>query len=81
MPTIMEKAITAQDPLDREEVLYGAESQSFFYKATAGVDTNAQCFECMRVCPIATQGTMVDPIKRAKTLRELAAGEHLKGDA
>ena len=80
MPTIMEKAITAHDHLDREEVLYGAESQSFFYKATAGVDTNAQCFECMRVCPIATQGTMVDPIKRAKTLRELAAGDHQEGD-
>jgi len=34
----------------------------------------------MRVCPIATQGTMVDPIKRAKTLRELAAGDHQEGD-
>ena len=65
----MEQAFESGNQLDREEILYGAEAQSFFYKATAGVDTNAQCFECMRVCPIATQGPMVDPIRRAETMR------------
>ena len=73
MPTMVERAIGSDDRLDREEILYGAEAQSFFYKATAGVDTNAQCFECMRVCPIAQQSDLADPIKRANTLRARAA--------
>jgi epoxyqueuosine reductase QueG len=63
MPTLIERAFEAEDQLEREELLYGGEAQSFFYKATAGVDTNAQCFECMRVCPVATQGPMVDPLR------------------
>jgi len=72
MPTMIERAFTTNDQLAREEMLYGAEAQSFFYKATAGVDTNAQCFECMRVCPIATQGKGVDPIRRGAAAREAA---------
>ena len=69
LPSIVELAFETEDQLEREDILYGAEAQSFFYKATAGVDTNAQCFECMRVCPIATQGPMVDPIRRAEIMR------------
>jgi len=72
MPTMVEKAIGADERLEREEILYGAEAQSFFYKATAGVDTNAQCFECMRVCPIATQSPMSDPIRRGQLAKEEA---------
>ena len=75
MPSIIENAFESDDLLEREEILYGAEAQSFFYKATAGVDTNAQCFECMRVCPVATQGPMVDPIRRAETQRRQAGEE------
>ena len=75
MPTIMERAIEADDQLEREELLYGAEAQSFFYKATAGVDTNAQCFECMRVCPIATQSDGVDPIRRSAARQADEKGE------
>lgn len=75
MPSLIEQAFRTDDPLEREEILYGAESQSFFYKATAGVDTNAQCFECMRVCPVATQGPQVDPLRRGETLRRRAEGE------
>ena len=73
MPSMIESAFGASERLDREEYLYGAEAQSFFYKATAGVDTNAQCFECMRVCPIATQGPMVDPIRRGALAKARAA--------
>jgi epoxyqueuosine reductase QueG len=72
MPTMVEQAIGADERLEREEILYGAEAQSFFYKATAGVDTNAQCFECMRVCPIATQSPMSDPVRRGQLAREEA---------
>ena len=76
MPTIIERAFETGDVLEREELLYGGEAQSFFYKATAGVDTNAQCFECMRVCPIATQGPQVDPLRRGALKR----GEGRPGD-
>jgi hypothetical protein len=69
MPTIIERAFEADDTLEREQMLYGGEAQSYFYKATAGVDTNAQCFECMRVCPIATQGPEVDPLRRGALKR------------
>jgi len=69
MPTIIERAFEAEDQLEREQMLYGGEAQSYFYKATAGVDTNAQCFECMRVCPIATQGPEVDPLRRGALKR------------
>ncbi len=73
MPSLIEKAFETDDRLTREELLYGAESQAFFYKATAGVDTNAQCFECMRVCPVATQGPQVDPLRRGEIARAEAA--------
>ena len=33
----------------------------------------AQCFECMRVCPIATQAPLADPVRRHNAARE--AGE------
>ncbi|MBZ0217903.1 MAG: hypothetical protein K8F25_15200 [Fimbriimonadaceae bacterium] len=69
MPTLIERAIKSDNDLEREELLYGGESQSFFYKATAGVDTNAQCFECMRVCPIATQAPQADPVRRGAVKR------------
>jgi hypothetical protein len=29
----------------------------------------AQCFECMRVCPIATQAPLADPIRRAEAAK------------
>jgi len=75
MPTLIERAMEGEDKLEREELLYGGESQSFFYKATAGVDTNAQCFECMRVCPIATQAPQSDPIRRGALKRAGGSGE------
>lgn len=74
MPTLIERAFETGDVLEREELLYGGEAQSFFYKATAGVDTNAQCFECMRVCPVATQGPQVDPVRRGAIKRAAGGG-------
>ena len=80
MPSIIERAFQTDDPLEREETLYGAEAQSFFYKATAGVDTNAQCFECMRVCPVATQGPGVDPLRRGALARKAAPAAAADGN-
>ncbi|MDP6270927.1 MAG: hypothetical protein QGF97_03225 [Alphaproteobacteria bacterium] len=70
MPNIISDAITAEAELDREEALYGAESQAFFYKVTSAVGaTHAQCFECMRVCPVVTAAPQADPIRMGEAAR------------
>jgi hypothetical protein len=53
MPNLLARALAATDPLEREHALFDPEVQGYFYKVTTGIGaTNAQCFECMRVCPI-----------------------------
>jgi hypothetical protein len=34
-----------------------------------------QCFECMRVCPIATKAPLADPILRSEAARAKADAE------
>ncbi len=81
MPNIIADAIAAAEGLARDNVLFEAESQSFFYKSTTGVDVNAQCFECMRVCPIATRAPRCDPIRRAEAERAAAGSVAGTGEA
>ena len=58
-------AINADDPLDREDALFDPDNKMLWYKQSVGSGgLLAQCFECMRVCPIATQAPMADPILR-----------------
>ena len=71
VPNILADAIMAEDPLDRDEVLFGAENQVIWYKMAIGEgELLAQCFECMRVCPIATQAPLADPIRRGQVARQ-----------
>ena len=43
----------------REDLLFDAENKILWYKLSVGSGgLLAQCFECMRVCPIATQAPM-----------------------
>ena len=75
VPNIIADAIAAEDPMARDEVLFGAENQVIWYKMAIGEgELLAQCFECMRVCPIATQAPLADPLRRAEAAREAAAG-------
>ncbi len=71
VPNILAEAIMAEDPLERDEILFGAENQVIWYKMAIGEgELLAQCFECMRVCPIATQAPLADPIRRGEAARQ-----------
>jgi hypothetical protein len=44
-----------------------------WYKVSAGSGAwFAQCFECMRVCPIATRAPQADPLMRGDAARRAA---------
>lgn len=68
VPNILAAAIKADDPAERDEILFGAENQVVWYKMAIGEgELLSQCFECMRVCPIAIQAPLADPIRRGQT--------------
>jgi epoxyqueuosine reductase QueG len=49
------------------EALLDPDRKMLWYKVSAGSGAwFAQCFECMRVCPIATKAPQADPILRSK---------------
>ena len=52
----------------REDALFDADNKILWYKMSVGSGgLLGQCFECMRVCPIANQAPMADPIRRFET--------------
>ncbi len=70
VPNIIADAVAAETPADRDEVLFGAENQVIWYKMAIGEgELLSQCFECMRVCPIATGAPLADPIRRGEAAR------------
>ncbi len=76
VPNIIAEAIAADDPMVRDEVLFGAENQVIWYKMAIGEgELLSQCFECMRVCPVATRAPLCDPLRRAAAARAGAAAE------
>ena len=76
VPNILAEALKADDPAGEEEVLFGAENQVIWYKMAIGEgELLAQCFECMRVCPVATQAPQADPIRRGQPVRLTKNGE------
>ena len=66
VPNILAEAIEADDPATRDEILFGAENQVIWYKMAIGEgELLSQCYECMRVCPIAITAPDADPIRRS----------------
>ena len=66
VPAAIMDAIGAESPHDREDALFDPDNKMLWYKMSVGTGgLLAQCFECMRVCPIATQAPAADPIRRA----------------
>jgi len=60
-----------RDPGRRQEKLYGTEAQDLFYRMAIGEgQLLGQCFECMRVCPVARRAPLADTLRR----RQAAAG-------
>lgn len=77
VPAAIVEAIRATEEQDREDALFDPDTKMLWYKMTAGSGgLFAQCFECMRVCPIATKAPLADPVLRhdAKERDEAASG-------
>ena len=65
VPSAIMNAINASEPQDREDALFDPDNKMLWYKMSVGSGgLLAQCFECMRVCPIATKAPLADPILR-----------------
>jgi epoxyqueuosine reductase QueG len=69
MPKVLAEAMHQHDPQDLDDML-ALESKLLFYKLSTGSHAMfGQCFECMRVCPIATKAPLADPILRSEAAR------------
>lgn len=65
VPSAIMNAINADSAAEREDALFDPDNKMLWYKMSVGSGgLLAQCFECMRVCPIATKAPMADPILR-----------------
>ena len=75
VPELFSEALESPDRREREDLLSDPDNKMLWYKMSVGSGgLLAQCFECMRVCPIATQAPLADPIRR-RTARLLEAEE------
>jgi hypothetical protein len=71
VPALLAEAMAAEDAQGREEALFDPDNKMLWYKMSVGSGgLLAQCFECMRVCPIATKAPLADPIRRSKAKAE-----------
>ena len=76
VPGVIADAIRTTDEEEREDLLFDAENKILWYKMSVGSGgLLGQCFECMRVCPIANQSPQADPIRRYETRMADQAGE------
>jgi len=70
IPQLLRDAIATDDPEEREALLLGERNKVLWYRMTVGNGgLFAQCFECMRVCPIATSAPLADPLRRGVAQR------------
>ena len=66
LPRMLDQAIAAGNAAEREAILTDLDNSMAWYKMSVGSGgLLAQCFECMRVCPIAIGAPGADPIRRA----------------
>ena len=65
VPSMIADAVEARTDIEREDALFDSDNKILWYKMSVGSGgLLAQCFECMRACPIATQAPQADPIQR-----------------
>ena len=65
VPDLFAEAMGAGDETAREDLLFDPDNKMLWYKMSVGSGgLLAQCFECMRVCPIATRAPLADPVRR-----------------
>jgi len=73
VPAMLSDALAATDAAARERALSDPDNALLWYKMSVGSGgLLAQCFECMRVCPIATRAPLADPIRRANAVDKKA---------
>ncbi|MDP6813712.1 MAG: hypothetical protein QF582_10915, partial [Alphaproteobacteria bacterium] len=71
VPALIAEALAAEDPLDREDALFDPDRKMLWYKMSVGSGgLLAQCFECMRACPLATRAPLADPIRRSQAAQK-----------
>ena len=71
VPKILAEAVKDEVRSNGAEGLLDPDRKMLWYKVSAGSGAwFAQCFECMRVCPVATQAPQSDPILRTSASRE-----------
>ena len=76
LPRMLDQAIAAENAAEREAILTDLDNSMAWYKMSVGTGgLLAQCFECMRVCPIAIGAPKADPIRRAFPARGEAPRE------
>jgi epoxyqueuosine reductase QueG len=82
VPQLLRDAIATDDPEEREALLLGERNKVLWYRMTVGNGgLFAQCFECMRVCPIATNAPLADPLKRGVEQRAAQSQKVQNGGA
>ncbi len=70
VPAMLKAAIEAETEAAREDALFDPDRKMLWYKVSAGSGGwFAQCFECMRACPVATRAPGADPILRSAARR------------
>lgn len=71
VPKILAEAVKDEVRSEGAEGLLDPDRKMLWYKVSAGSGAwFAQCFECMRVCPIATRAPQADPILRTEPARQ-----------
>ncbi|MGE0875048.1 MAG: hypothetical protein AB7O31_10310 [Burkholderiales bacterium] len=74
VPKILAEAVKDEVRSHGAEGLLDPDRKMLWYKVSAGSGAwFAQCFECMRVCPIATRAPQADPILRTGPARAKGA--------
>jgi epoxyqueuosine reductase QueG len=69
VPKILAEAVKDEVRTRGAEGLLDPDRKMLWYKVSAGSGAwFAQCFECMRVCPVATKAPQADPILRIKKI-------------
>ncbi len=69
VPKILAEAVKDEVRSQGAEGLLDPDVKILWYKVSAGSGAwFAQCFECMRVCPVATKAPQADPILRMKKI-------------
>lgn len=77
VPEAIADVARAKTDEELDDSLFDADNKILWYKMSVGSGgLLGQCFECMRVCPIATQSPLSDPIRR----REAALTEEDRED-